>query len=71
MLSTQNFVFRAVFESRLEPGDWDWTAISAIATGVASMVTAVTIVFIFLQTHATRKAAEQAERSADAAHQAL
>lgn len=71
MVSTQHFVFRAVFESRLEPGDWDWTAISSIATGVAAIVTAVTIVFIFKQTRATRKAAEQAERSADAAYQAL
>lgn len=58
-------------EPRVQPGDWDWTAISADATALAAIVTAITMVFIARQTIATRKSARQAERSADASFQAL
>lgn len=70
-LSPEAWFARGVSAARLEAGDWDWTAISSIATGAAAVVTAVTVIFIFKQTRATRKAAEQAERSADAAYHAL
>lgn len=71
MFRPQNLEFSAALQNRLEPGDWDWTAISSIATATAAVVTAITIFFIFKQTRATRTAAEQAERSADAAFHAL
>lgn len=48
-----------------------WTAFGAIATAVAAIVTAGTAVFIALQTHATRKAAEAGERTAHVASEAL
>lgn len=65
------FSITAPYQSRLEPGDWDWTAIGSIATAGAAVVTAVTIYFIFRQTTATRKSAEASERTAEAAFQAL
>jgi mannitol-specific phosphotransferase system IIBC component len=57
--------------ARVEPGDWDWTALGTIATALAALVTAITIIFVAKQTSATTKAAQEAQRSADAAHRAL
>lgn len=71
MLKSDINIATAVLAARVEPGDWDWTAIGSIATAVAALVTAATIVFIFFQTRATAKAAKEAERTADAAFKAL
>lgn len=71
MLKSHLHLATAVSAARVEPGDWDWTAISSLATAVAALITAATIVFIFFQTRATAKAAQEAERTADAAFKAL
>jgi hypothetical protein len=50
---------------------FDWTAIAALATCVAAITTAVTIIFIAKQTSATRRAAEAADTSVKVATDAL
>lgn len=49
------YAFSSVPFVRVEPADWDWTALGTIATAVAALVTAITIVFVAEQTRATAK----------------